>query len=306
MKVVLGIDIGGTNTKFGLVNHSGQILDKGSLKTGKFENASALAAEIKLKCDAYKHQITGIGIGAPNGNYYSGCIEHAPNLSWKGIVPLRQIFEAQFEVKTVVSNDANAAALGEMQFGVARGMKDFLVVTLGTGLGSGFVANGKIIYGHDGFAGELGHTIHDYEGRLCGCGRMGCLETYVSAGGIVKTLKEILSKHKHSSKLSQHDDLNAYKISEAALAGDEVALEAFETTAHILAKKLAEAVAFSSPEAIILFGGLARSGDLLLKPLEHYFEHYLLNIYKGKIKILLSSLNESDAAILGAASLVWD
>jgi glucokinase len=311
MEVVLGIDIGGTNTKFGLVNIHGEIVEKGSVKTANYQSANELALDLYHKVLAPRNtslhniKIKGIGIGAPNGNFYTGNIEHAPNLQWKGIVPLKGIFEKCFGFPTTVSNDANAAALGEMQFGKARGMKDFLVVTLGTGLGSGFVVNGQIVYGHDGFAGELGHTICDYQGRLCGCGRRGCLETYVSAGGIVKTYFEQVQLLHIPHPQQIQEPVNAFKISQAALNGDIAALKAFDFTAEILGKKLADAVAFSSPEAIILFGGLARSGDLLMKPLTRYFESHLLNIYKGKIKILLSALNESDAAILGAASLVW-
>lgn len=253
-------------------------------------------------------EVKGIGVGVPNGNYFKGTIEFAPNLPWRGVVPLASLIEDAFTLPTVLTNDANAAAIGEMTYGAARGMKDFIMITLGTGLGSGIVVNGQLVYGHDGFAGELGHVIVFPEGRRCGCGRKGCLETYVSATGIVRTMHELLQSRHIPSLLRDMNPtaITSKTIRDAALKGDALAIEAFEFTGKILGQQLANFVAFSSPEAIILFGGLTRAGDLIFRPTIHAMEENLLQIYKNKIKVLPSELKESDAAILGASALVWE
>lgn len=309
-KLVLGIDIGGTNTVWGIVDAKGQICSSGKLSTKGHLNPEAfmqaLYTSVHTAAPAeFMAQITGIGIGAPNGNYYSGCIEFAPNLEWKGVIPLKDLSEKHFQIKTRITNDANAAALGEMQYGAARGMKDFIMVTLGTGVGSGFVANGSLIYGHDGLAGELGHVIAIRNGRDCGCGRKGCLETYTSATGVVRTAQEMLENYPRKSLL-QDVPLSSKEIAVAAEKGDELSLKIFDFTAEILGQILADAVAITSPCAIILFGGLSQSGDLLMKPLKKYFEKNLLSIYQNKVRILSSQLPESDAAVLGAAGLAWN
>jgi glucokinase len=301
--LVAGIDIGGTNTAFGLVNADGRIISRTTLPT----QSSTVQELVRDVSDGIKKmleeagpevELTGIGIGAPNGNYYSGCLEFAPNLPWKGIIPLVSYFEEALHVKAILTNDAKAAALGEMLFGGARGLKDFLFITLGTGLGSGIVANGELIYGHDGLAGEVGHTVIIPGGRLCGCGRQGCLETYCSATGICATYLE-----KSGEKKSSHIDSEYIYVK--ARAGDTAALDAFEFTGQWLGFALANSVAYTSPSAIFLFGGLARAGDFIFHPTKKSFEENLLKIYQHKIKILPSQLKENDAAILGAASLSW-
>ncbi|HOZ51447.1 MAG TPA: ROK family protein [Chitinophagaceae bacterium] len=310
MQYSIGIDIGGTNCVMGIVDKMGTILFESELITKDYPliedfveaTYQQLIPEIqKLKAKNFK----GIGIGAPNGNFYHGTIEFAPNLKWKGVVPLAKLFAEKFKLESTVTNDANAAAIGEMMHGAAKGMNDFIVVTLGTGVGSGFVANGKMIYGHDGFAGELGHTIAVRNGRLCGCGRLGCLETYTSATGIVRTAVEFLSENGKKSSLSKIQHITSKDIYDAAVEGDELALEIFEFTGKILGQSLADAIAITSPEAIILFGGLAQAGKYIFEPTRRHMEDNLLQIYKGKVKLLPSELKESDAAILGAAALVW-
>jgi glucokinase len=310
MKIVAGIDIGGTNTVFGLVDGQGNILDKDSLPTDSFERIEDLAAVVsdrirKLVKDSGKAlQLIGTGIGAPCGNFFTGCIEYAPNLRWKGILPLARLFEERLTVRTLVTNDANAAALGEMIFGGAKGMKDFLFITLGTGLGSGIVVNGELVYGHDGMAGEIGHVIMEKEGRQCGCGRKGCLETYCSATGIRRTYTDLLmSRHRQTSVEGKVAD--AKFIYDRALEGDEAALEAFRFTGDMLGLALANSVTYTSPQAIFLFGGLAQSGELIFKPTIESFKRNLLHVYRKEIRILPSGLRENDAAILGAASLIW-
>jgi glucokinase len=318
VKIAAGIDIGGTNTAFGLVDENGKIIFRDSLDTKKYPHPEELAkatSELILKSISNfesrisNFEFVGTGIGAPNGNYFNGTIEFAPNLNWKGVIPLAYYFEKYSEVKAILTNDANAAAMGEMIFGGAKGMKDFLFITLGTGLGSGIVVNGEMVYGHDGFAGELGHIIVERKGRYCGCGRQGCLETYCSATGIVKTYAELkvesLSKEGRLSMLSLGEEITAKTIYKRAQLGESEALESFRKTGEILGTALANAVAITSPEAIFLFGGLAQAGDFIFKPTAKYFEENLLNIYKNKVKILPSLLNENDAAILGAASLVF-
>lgn len=314
MNYAIGIDIGGTNTVFGIVSENGDCIAEDRIRTDAFEDADeyvrVLTAGIKvlLNKEKLEDNIIGIGIGAPNGNYYKGTVENAPNLNWKGIVPLAGMIKEFFNIPVVLTNDANAAAIGEMIFGAAKGMKDFLVVTLGTGLGSGFVANGELIYGHTGFAGELGHTIIFQNGRTCGCGRKGCLETYASATGIVKTVKKILRNSDEKSILRDIDfeELTSKKIYEAAVEGDKIALDAFDYTGKILALGLANAVAITSPEAIILFGGLAQAGDYIFNPTKKYLENYLLNNFKGTVKLLPSAISGKNAAVLGAAALIFN
>lgn len=294
-KVAAGVDIGGTNTVFGWVDVEGNTLFRGSAPTTNFASAEELVISVcqQLK-EALVGEAIGIGVGAPSANYYTGCIEYAPNLKWGDIIPLQQCFEEEFGIMSIVTNDANAAAIGEQVYGIAKGMKDFMMVTLGTGLGSGFVANGELIYGHDGFAGELGHTIIEPNGRSCGCGRKGCLETYASATGMQKTAFELSGKE-HTSK----------EVAEAAQKGEEWALEAFDFTAQKLGLALANSVAITRPEAIVLFGGLAQAGELLFAPTKKYMEENLLDNYQNKIPLLPSALPASDAAVLGASALVW-
>lgn len=310
MKVAAGIDIGGTNAASAIVKEDGTILHRFNFPIKNFPAIENLVEDISTEllnyCQTNSLDLKGIGIGAPNGNYYSGSIEFAPNLPWKGIIPLAEMFEKKCGVKAWLTNDANAAANGEMIFGVAKGKHDFLMITLGTGLGSGIVANGELIYGHDGLAGEVGHTIAIRNGRPCGCGRNGCLETYCSATGIVRTVKEWLEEGK-SSSLQNYDltTLNSKHIYEAAENNDALALEAFRFTSEILGMALADAVAYTSPDLIVLFGGLVNAGNLLIGQTKYYMEQNMLHIYKNKVEILASQLPESDAAILGAASLVW-
>lgn len=309
-KIVCGIDIGGTNTVFGLVNKDGKILLKENISTGHFpfpeDLVLVISEQIKKSVARYNgaYELAGVGIGAPNGNFFKGTIEFAPNLKWKGVVPLANMFSERLQIKTILTNDANAAAIGEMIFGSAKGMKDFIFITLGTGLGSGIVVNGEIVYGNDGFAGEIGHVIMFPEGRICGCGRKGCLETYCSATGIKRTYSDLLmrSNEKSNFKLSAVD---AKYIHKKAIEGEKDAIEAFNYTGEILGLALANSVAYTSPEAVFLFGGLAMAGDFIFNPVKVSFEKNLLAIYKNKINILPSGLKENDAALLGSASLIW-
>ena len=310
--IVIGIDVGGTFTKYGIVDREGNCLFENSISTNSINGAETFIKEISatLKNDLAKFpdvKLCGIGIGAPNGNYYNGTIEFAPNLKWYGIIPVVQLFKKYFEIPVVLTNDANAAAIGEMIFGGAKGMKDFIVITLGTGLGSGIVSNGELVYGHDGFAGEIGHTIVKQNGRQCGCGRRGCLETYASATGIKRTVYKLLADSISESKLRavSFNDLSAEMITTAAKEGDKIAIEAFEYTAVFLGQRLADSVAYTSPEAIFFFGGLAKAGELILGPTRKHLEEDLLNIYKGKVKILPSGLAELNAAVMGTAALAW-
>jgi len=311
--VTVGIDIGGTNTVLGLVDRQGTCLTESSVPTLAQEDARSLvtrlAAKIREMHAPLSDQavILGIGIGAPNANYYRGTVEDPPNLSWKGVTPLAAFFKEHFDIPVVVTNDANAAALGEMRFGAAQGMRDFIVITLGTGLGSGVVANGELIYGADGFAGEIGHTIVDPQGRWCGCGKRGCLETYASATGICRTVFELLCIMREESDLRgvSFRQLTGKMVTEAAQRGDAIALAAFDYTGRILGMKLADSVAHTSPEAIILFGGLANAGDLIFAPTKRSIEEHVLGIFKGKVKLLPSSLPEGNTAVLGAAALIW-
>ncbi|CAN5425194.1 ROK family protein [soil metagenome] len=315
-QLVAAIDIGGTNTVIGIVNREGEILVRNAVRTSDYPDPKDLVKSVSEKildliasCRLSNSglQLAGVGIGAPNGNYFSGTIEFAPNLKWKGVIPLAKYFSDALNVKAVLTNDANAAALGEMYFGGAKGMKDFIFVTLGTGLGSGIVVDGKMVYGHDGFAGEMGHIIVMQHGRQCGCGRKGCIEQYCSATGIVKTYLEILrSSDPDARSRTEGSKVDAKYIYEKALSGDENAFYAFNYTGDMLGMALANSVAYTSPQAIFLFGGLAQAGELLFNPTIISFEKNLLNIYRDKIKVLPSSLPENDAPILGAASLIWN
>lgn len=313
---VLGIDIGGTNTVFGIVDARGHVVASDSIKTrkhAKFDDyINELHTEVMrlLKTNDAEDKIQGIGIGAPNANYYTGMIENGVNLPWGNNVALAEKVSRAFNgIPVAVTNDANAAAIGEMTYGAARGMKDFIMITLGTGVGSGIVINGQVVYGHDGYAGELGHVIvKRNNGRTCGCGRTGCLEAYCSATGVARTAREFLELRSDPSTLRnlEIDDITSKDVYDAAMAGDKLAKEIFEYTGKILGEAFADMIAFSSPQAIILFGGLAKSGDLLLKPLKDALDNSVMSIFKGKTQIILSELKESDAAVLGASALGWE
>jgi len=312
-KVTVGIDIGGTNTAFGFVDEKGKCIYESSIPTYAEQKADQLFerlfVEINKSFKIYdnEYELVGIGIGAPNGNYYKGTVEYPPNLSW-GNVNVIDLVKKYSSLPCAITNDANAAAIGEMIFGAAKGMKNFIVITLGTGLGSGIVVNGELVYGADGFAGEIGHTIVDPNGRECGCGRKGCLETYSSATGICRTVKELIETTNTQSELREisTDKITAKTIAEAANRGDKLALDAFDYTAKILGLKLADSVAYLSPEAIILFGGLAAAGDLIFIPTKHYMEKYLLNIFKNKVKLIPSGLPDGNSAVLGSSALIWN
>ena len=313
--LAIGIDIGGTGTKFGIVDRNGNVLFSGEMSTKKHTEINTFIDELHSHLSVLIEKaggvgrIRGIGMGAPNGNYYTGTIEYAPNLPWKGIIPLAKLVEVKFNLPVTLTNDANAAAIGEMMYGAAKGMRDFIMITLGTGVGSGIVANGKVIYGHDGFAGELGHIIIMPEGRMhAGTGKKGSLESYASATGVTLTAIEFLENSKEDSLLRQVDkgSIDSKAVYDAAIKGDKLALEIFEFTGKMLGLALANAVMFSSPEAIILFGGLTKAGDLILKPTKKHMEDNLIQVFQNKVKILISHLKESDAAILGASALVWE
>lgn len=312
-EVVAGIDIGGTNTVLGLVDRDGNILAEAGLLTASYPEVSgfvnAIAGAVKeMHKKAGNVEIKGIGIGAPNGNYYKGTIEQATNLVWRGVIPVAEMIEKETSVKVVLTNDANAAAMGEMIFGAAKGMKDFIVLTLGTGLGSGIVVNGQMVYGHTGFAGELGHMVIVPFGRACGCGSHGCLETYASATGLVRTVLLLLSEMREESVLRNipPSELTSKKVAEAASKNDPVALKAFDYTADKLALGIANSVIFSSPQAVFLFGGLVNAGDLLFKPLRQHVDKYVMPWYRGRFEILPSGIKEANAAVLGAAALAWN
>ena len=312
---VVGVDIGGTFTKFGIIDRIGNVLTEGSVPTDQTDDINVYLAGLNDAIDKAISglgdavSIKGIGIGAPNGNYKNGSIEFAPNLKWAHgkVVHLVELLQKHYRMPVAVTNDANAAAIGEMVYGAAKNVKDFILITLGTGLGSGIVVNGDLVYGHDGFAGEVGHVRAKDSGRVCGCGRRGCLETYASAPGIKRTVFELLAKYNGNSELSQYsfDQLDSEMIYMAATRGDKVALEAFQITGEILGIKLADAVAHTAPEKIFLFGGLAKSGDYILKPTRESFENNILKIWQGKISIELSQLAEGNVAILGASALIW-
>ncbi len=311
---VLGIDVGGTNTVFGIVDARGNVIASSSIKTGKhadFENyLEDLYTEATrlIKANEAEDKIQGIGIGAPNANYYTGRIENAVNLPWPSL-PLAQLVSDKFGIPVAVTNDANAAALGEMTYGAARGLKDFIMITLGTGVGSGIVINGQVVYGHDGFAGELGHVIiKRNNGRLCGCGRCGCLETYCSATGVARSAREFLEIRQEPSLLREIpiEEITSKDVYDAAMNGDQIAKDIFTYTGTLLGEAMADMTVFSSPEAFILFGGLAKSGDLLLRPIKEAMDKNMLAIFKGKPKVILSELKEADAAVLGASALGWE
>ncbi|MDW3210511.1 MAG: ROK family protein [Reichenbachiella sp.] len=314
LELIVGIDIGGTSTKFGLVDTSGKVRIHSSIATDNPDiNAyiAELAKAIRNSVDSLDEnvELIGVGVGAPNGNYKKGTIEDAPNLPWSGSIPIADLLESEFSLPVKLTNDANAAAMGEMMFGGAKGMQDFITITLGTGLGSGFVANGQLIQGHDGHAGELGHIAYKIGGgRLCKCGKKGCLETYVSATGLKRTVYKLLADHHMDSELKRYsfDDLNTKMVADAANNGDVVAKEAFEYTGKVLGAKLADAVGHTSPEAIFIMGGLAKAGGLIFKPTIKHFEKNLLNVYQGKIKILPSELDSTHTPIIGAASLILE
>jgi glucokinase len=312
---VIGMDMGGTNTVFGVVDARGNVISKSAIKTNTHDDVNLyindLHVEIMKLIDAIGgiDKIKGIGVGAPNGNYYTGNIEFAPNLPWKGVIPFATMMADKFGIPAALTNDANAAAVGEMTYGAARGMKNFIMITLGTGVGSGIVIDGKVVYGHDGFAGELGHVnVMRNNGRLCGCGRSGCLEAYASATGVARSAREILETSTKTSVLRNipSADITSKDVFDAAMEGDKVAKEIFEFTGKILGEAFSDFVAFSAPEAIVLFGGLAKAGDLILNPIIENMEKNVLAIWKGKVKVLFSELKEADAAILGASALAWE
>jgi glucokinase len=311
----IGIDIGGTGTKYGLVNHRGDISYSGSdIQTNSYPKVEKFVDDLfkVLKPSIDKvglENIRGMGVGAPNGNYYTGTIDYAPNLPWRGVVPLAQLISDRFNLPCSLTNDANAAAVGEMMYGSARGMRDFIVITLGTGVGSGIVANGQLIYGHDGFAGELGHTVIRPGGRQHWSTKLdGSLEAYASATGIALTAIEMLNTSDGESLLRNYrpEEITSKIVYESARQGDPVAIEVYRFTGQILGEALANFIMFSSPEAIILFGGVIKAGDLILKPTVEHMEKNLLPIFQNKVKLLLSELREADAAILGASALVWE
>jgi len=324
---VIGVDLGGTNTVFGIVDARGNIVAQDSIKTQAYKTADAFV-EAGVAClkplleqVGGIDQIAGMGIGAPNANFYTGAIEIAPNLVWAHdcVVPLAQMFSDQLSAldpqlsapfKVRITNDANAAAMGEMAYGAARGMKNFIVITLGTGVGSGIVVNGQLVYGHDGFAGELGHVtmVRGKEGRPCGCGRTGCLEAYCSATGMARTAREILANTDRPSLLRDKpaEEIESLDVSIAAGKGDEVANEIFQFTGKMLGEACADFTAFSSPEAYIFFGGLCKAGDLIMKPIEESYNKSVMPIFRGKAKFLVSSLMNANAAVLGASALGWE
>lgn len=311
---VVGIDCGGTNTVMGIVDSRGRVVKTTSIKTQAYSDFNdfidAIAHALRQIMDEVggSQMITGIGIGAPNANYYSGNIEYAPNLPWKGVLPLSEALFDRLGIPVAVTNDANAAAIGEMTYGAARGMRDFIEITLGTGVGSGIVVNGELVYGHDGFAGELGHvTIRHNGNRACGCGQIDHLECYCSATGVARSAREFLETRDTPSLLRNLDpaQITSKDVFDAAQQGDALAQEIFTFTGHIMGKAFADFVAFSAPEAIILFGGLANAGDLLLKPIVEAMEENLLVFWRGKIKVIPSGLKSGDAAVLGAAALGW-
>ena len=315
---VIGLDLGGTNSVFGIVDARGEIKATTAIKTGGFTSAEDYVAASVEALQPIIEQVGGLdtikamGIGAPNGNFYNGTIEFAPNLPWAhdGIVPLAKMFSEKLSnIPVALTNDANAAAIGEMVYGVARGMKNFIVITLGTGVGSGIVVNGQLLYGHDGFAGELGHVIMRREnGRSCGCGRTGCLEAYCSATGVARTARELLAKTERPSLLREMnpEDITSLDVSIAAGKGDELANEIYEFTGNMLGEACADFAAFSSPEAFIFFGGMTKAGELIMKPIRESYDKHVLKIFKGKAKFLISGLDGASAAVLGASAIGWE
>lgn len=314
---VIGLDLGGTNSVFGIVDVRGDIKATTAIKTTGFRNAedyvkaAVEALKVIIKEVGGIETIRSMGIGAPNGNYYKGTIEYAPNLPWAHnvVVPLADMFSEALGIPVALTNDANAAAIGEMTYGIARGLKNFIMITLGTGVGSGIVIDGHLVYGSDGFAGELGHVIMRPEnGRLCGCGRKGCLETYCSATGVARSARELLSATKRPSLLRdlKLENITSLDVAICADKGDELSKEIYEFTGNMLGEACANFAAFSSPEAFVFFGGLTKAGDLLLKPIRESYERHVLNLYKGKVNFLVSSLEGSSAAVLGASAVGWN
>ncbi len=315
-KFAIGIDIGGTTTKFGIVDAKGEIIVQDRIPSNQHDVVENFVDDLYQKLNPMIDKVggiknfVGIGVGAPNGNIYTGTIEYAPNLKWKGIIPIANILKKKFKLKTKLTNDANAAAMGEMKYGACKNMKHFITITLGTGVGSGIVIDGKIVVGHDGFAGELGHTIIRPGGRIHkSTGMAGSLEAYASATGVRETAIEFLTKHPEEPSLLRKytiNELTSESVYECAMKGDNIANNIFQFTGQILGESLANFVMFSSPEAIVLFGGLTKSGNLLLNPTKKYMEQNLLPIFQNKVKLIFSELKESDAAILGASALVWE
>ena len=313
---VIGLDLGGTNSVFGIVDQRGNIKSQTVISTKAYPDfndyvkASVDALQPALDSVGGIENIRAMGIGAPNGNYYNGTIEYAANLIWEGVIPVAQLFEKALGIPVRVTNDANAAAMGEMTYGVARGMKNFIMITLGTGVGSGIVVDGKVVYGSDGFAGELGHFVidHSEKGRSCGCGRSGCLETYTSATGVARTAREFLANRSEDSLLRalDPDKITSFDVFKAAEKGDKIALDIFDYTGTILGTACADYATFNSPEAFVFFGGLTKAGDYLMNPLRKAYNANILNIYEGKAKLLISALNGSEAAVLGASALGWE
>lgn len=313
--LVIGLDLGGTNSVFGIVDRNGEIIATTSIKTQAFQEVEAYVDECVKAVMQIVDQVGGIekihamGIGAPCGNYYKGTIEHAANLVWaKGIVPLADMFAEKLGIPVAITNDANAAAMGEMKYGVAVGMDNFVELTLGTGVGSGIVANGQLIYGCDGFAGELGHMVVEPDGRPCGCGRKGCLETYCSATGVVRTTVAMLEESAEQTSLREIPtaEITSYDVYKAAMAGDAMAQEVFRQTGRRIGIACANISTFLSPEAFIFFGGLAQAGEILFRPIEEAYNEHVLSLYKGKAKFLMSGLDGAKAAILGSSALAWD
>lgn len=311
---VIGLDLGGTNSVFGIVDARGNIVATTAIKTQAYPDFDDY---VKASVDALMpiidtvggiEKIKALGIGAPNGNYYNGTIEYAANLVWQGVVPIAKKFEEALGIPVIVTNDANAAAVGEFTYGVARGMKNFIMITLGTGVGSGIYINGQLVLGCDGLAGELGHLTVVPSGRTCGCGRKGCLETYCSATGVARTAREYLDKRDTPSLLRdiKPEDITSFEVYKAAVAGDELAKEIFEVTGSMLGEACANFALFCSPEAFIFMGGLTKAGDLLMKPLQKAYDEHVLSVYKGKAKLMLSGLKDSETAVLGASALGWD
>jgi glucokinase len=313
---VIGIDIGGQTSKCGIVNRRGEVLAKTVIRSDDTEDVEVFVDNLaealrRIIAEAgVEGEICGIGVGAPNGNYYTGTIEYAPNLKWGGakVIPFAEMLSAKMDgIRVILTNDANAAAVGEMTYGAARGMKNFIMITLGTGVGSGIVIDGNVVYGHDGFAGELGHTCAvRHNGRACGCGKTGCLEAYASATGVARTAREWLEMTDEPSALRALDVITSKDVYDAAKEGDKLAIKIFEFTGRILGEKLADFIEFSAPEAIILFGGLARSKEFLTEPIQKAMDENVLPLWRGKVKLVYSQLKESDAAILGASALAWE
>ncbi len=308
--IAVGVDIGGTNSKFGFTDREGTVIAQSRMKTQGFPDTRSFLKELKKQIESIHSldEVVGIGFGAPNANFYNGTIENPPNLPWKGIHPIAEEAEEIFGKRCVITNDANAAAMGEMVYGKAKDMRDFVVLTVGTGLGSGIVINGELVYGKHGFAGELGHTLVSFNGRSCQCGKKGCLETYVSATGIRRTVYKLLADYTEPSPLRSisFDELDTKSITEAAAAGDKIAIEAFRYTGRVLGMKLSDFVVHTDPEAIFLLGGLSKAGEHIFAPAQENMEKYLMPLFLDrKIQLQPSGLKDDDAPILGASSLVW-